>query len=169
MGVTVLRHHGDWDATSRENRALRFIESYTKEMTSNLTLPYSSTKYFSPSCTFHDTTNVTYRGAGNVKTWIQGLFSPFDKLEFTPLSCIALDESEEQGNLPKYTVIGEFDGKYWFRGDPEPILAPRAVFFTIVASETEDGFDGLQFSEVSLYWNTALVKDEKVRRSQAKA
>ncbi|KAH6692160.1 hypothetical protein DL95DRAFT_430556 [Leptodontidium sp. 2 PMI_412] len=158
MTVTVLRYHGEWDATSRENRALRFVEPYTKEMTSNLTLLYASTKYFSPSCAFHDTTNVTYRGAENITTWVRGLFS----------LCIAVGESEEQGNSPKYTVIGEFHGKYWFRGDGEPILAPRAVFFTIVASETEDGFDGLQFSELNLYWNTVLVKDEKVRRSRSR-
>jgi hypothetical protein len=112
---------------------------------------------------------VTYRGAGDIKTWMQGLFSPFDKLEFTILSCIVLDESKQQRNSPKYTVIGEFLGKHWFKEDPEPILAPRAMIFTIVASETEDGFDGLQYSEVRLYWNTALVKDEKVRRSQVKA
>lgn len=99
--------------------------------------PYSSTKYFSPSCTFQDATNVTFRGAGDIKTWMQGLFSPFDKLEFTILSCIVLDESEQQRNSPKYTVIGEFLGEHWFKEDAEPILAPRAMIFTIVASETE--------------------------------
>lgn len=80
MTVTVLRYHGEWDATSRENRALRFVEPYTKEMTSNLTLLYASTKYFSPSCAFHDTTNVTYRGAENITTWVRGLFSLFNNL-----------------------------------------------------------------------------------------
>ena len=169
MTDIVFRHHGNWDATTRESRALRFVEAYATEITSDLNLPYSSTKYFSPSSTFYDTTDVTYRGAENIKTWMLSLFSPFDKLEFTGLSSIVIDESELGGGSPKYTVIAEFLGKHWFKGDPEPILAPRAMIFTIVASETEDGFDGLQYSEVRLYWNTALVKDEKVRRSQVKA
>lgn len=42
------------------------------------------------------------------------------------------------------------------------------MIFNITASETEDGFDGLQYYSVMLYWNTSLVKDERMRRPQAK-
>jgi hypothetical protein len=99
---------------------------------------------------------------------MQRLFSPFDKLDFAVISCFSVNESDPNDKKPRYIVIGEFLGKHWFKGDPEPILAPRLMVFNIDVSETEDGFDGLQYSSVRLYWNTSLVKDERMRRTLAK-
>jgi hypothetical protein len=168
MSFPVFRHTGPWNEISRQDRGLHFVESYATEITSDLTLPYSSTKFFSPSCTFYDATDVTYKGAGDIKSWMQRLFSPFDKLEFAVISCLSINESDPRDKKPKYTVIGEFLGKHWFKGDPEPILAPRVMIFNIDVSETEDGFDGLQYSSVRLYWNASLVRDERMRRAQTK-
>ncbi|KAH7072409.1 hypothetical protein FB567DRAFT_597800 [Paraphoma chrysanthemicola] len=169
MAISVVKHTGPWDESSRQNRALRFFESYVHAVTSDFTLPFPPTRYFGPSCEFKDTTFVTYKGPENIKTWVQGLFGQFEKLEFDNIAVYSLDESESQpGKALKYTVFGDFLGKHWFKGDPEPILAPRALHVTIVESETEEGFDGLQIDEFRLYWNTALLKDERVRRLQAK-
>ncbi|KAJ5453715.1 uncharacterized protein N7458_004671 [Penicillium daleae] len=168
MSFPVFRHNGPWNETSRQDRGLRFVESYATEITSDLTLPYSPTKYFSPSCTFYDATDVTYNGADDIKSWMQRLFSPFDKLEFALIGCFSVNESDLNDKKPKYTVVAEFLGKHWFKGDPEPILAPRLMIFNIDVSETEDGFDGLQYSSVRLYWNISLVKDERARRALAK-
>jgi hypothetical protein len=166
MTARIFRHDGHWGSKTRENRALRFIEAYANEVAADLTLPYSPTRYYAPSCTFFDTTNVTYNGAIEIKSWMQRLFSPFDKVEFTGISFLVIDESDAEGNTPLYTVNAEFMANYCFKGDPEPILAPRLFVFTISRSETEDGFDGLQYVDVKLYWDTALVKDEKRRRAQ---
>jgi hypothetical protein len=168
MTAAIFRHTGHWDADTRQNRALRFVESYAEELSSDLALPFSPTKYFSPSCTFYDTSNVTYRGFREIKAWMQRLFTPFDKLDFTGLSFLVVDESG-RGLGPNYTVIAEFIGNHYFKGDPEPIVVPRLMVFTLAESETDDGFDGLQYVDVKLYWNTALVKDEKMKRDQAAA
>jgi hypothetical protein len=166
MPVTVFRHKGHWDTHTRENRALRFLESYALAVESDLSLPYPNTKYYSLPCPFFDTTNVTYTGADAIKTWMLKLFSPFDKVRLESLNFMVVDESES--GKAYYTVNAEFMAKYWLKGDPEPILAPRLFVFTVTDTETEDGFDGLQFSEVHLYWDTALVSNEAKRRAERK-
>jgi hypothetical protein len=169
MTGTIFRYNGHWGSETRQNRALRFIEAYGNDVTGDLALPYSPTKFYAPSCTFADTTNVQYHGAVAIKEWMQQLFSPFDKVEFIGLSFLVIDESNTEENCSKYTVNAEFMAYYYFKGDPEPILAPRLFVFTIADSETEDGFDNLQNVDVKLYWDTALVKDERRRRLQAAA
>lgn len=164
--ATLFKHKGNWGSETRNHRALRFIETYANELVADLSLPYSATKYYSPSCIFFDTTNVTYTGATEIKAWMQQLFSPFDKVEFEGLSFLVIDESDAQGERPYYTVNAEFMAKYYFKGDLEPVQVPRLFVFTIGKSETEDGFDGLQYVDVKLYWNTSPVKDEIKRRSQ---
>jgi hypothetical protein len=162
----IFRHNGHWDSKTREQRAPRFIEAYANDVVADLTLPYSPTKYYSPSCTFSDTTNVKYHGALQIKSWMHNLFSPFSKIEFTGLSFLVIDESDAEEKMPLYMVNAEFMTKYYFKGDPEPVLAPRLFVFTISRSEAEGGFDGLQYVDVKLYWDTALVKEEKRRREQ---
>jgi hypothetical protein len=167
MQTKVFRHEGDFDASSRANRALRFIEDYSNSIGADLTLSYPDTKYYGPHCTFFDTANVTYTGATAIKAWMKQLFAPFDKLHYEGTRFLVVDESE--GNGAKYTVVAEGMMYYWLKGDPEPILAPRIFVFSISEAETSEGFDGLQFSDVRLYWNTALVTSEAQRRAAMRA
>jgi hypothetical protein len=57
---------------------------------------------------------------------------------------------------------------YFFKGDTEPILAPRLMVFTLTDGEDPEAYDGLTFSEVYLSWNVGIVKDEAMRRAKAK-
>jgi hypothetical protein len=163
MTITIFRHKGHWDSQTHQNRALRFIESYTLAVESDLSLTYPSTKYYSPTCPFYDTTNVIYAGADAIKAWMLHLFSPFDKVHLEGMSFMVVDESEN--GKAAFTVNAEFMATYWLKGDERPIEAPRLFVFTIEDGETEDGEDGLQFSEVHLYWDTALVANEAKRRA----
>ena len=171
--AAIVEHIGPLNASSHQNRALRFVESYSTEVCQDLTLPYSSTKYFSPTCDFHDTSNVTYHGADAIKAWMQQLFSPFDKLDIPTRKAIVIEHSTSRDShtngieqSPIYTVVVEHDAHHWFKGDSEPIVVSRAMIMEISASVTDDGFDGLQFSNVRLYWNTALLVEERKRRVQ---
>ncbi|KID81742.1 hypothetical protein MGU_10915 [Metarhizium guizhouense ARSEF 977] len=164
MNAATFRHTGDWNAASRQNRALRFIESYAKEVASDIGIQYSATKYYAPSCVFFDTTNVKYNGANDIKAWMQRLFSSFDKIEFTGLTFLVIEEGIPEHDTPIYTVNAEFMAKYYVKGDPEPVSVPRLFIFTIGQSESEDGFDGLQYLDVKLYWDTSLVKEKILRR-----
>jgi hypothetical protein len=169
--AAIVHHIGPLDASSHQNRALRFVESYSTEICQDLTLPYSPTKYFSPTCDFQDTTDVTYQGADAIKAWMQQLFSPFDRLDIPTRKAIVIEHSTSKDSRndgieqsPIYTVVVEHDAYHWFKGDAEPIVVPRAMIIEISESVTDDGFDGLQFSSVRLYWNTALLVEERKRR-----
>jgi len=166
MSVTVLKHEGDWPSETNTNRGLHFLKTYSDTVLSDLTLPYSATKFYSPNSVFFNTTNKTYTGAVAIKAWMKELFSLFDKVESDPMSFMVVDESAAAGK-PKYTITAEFMWRYYFKGDPEPAVAPRLFVFEIGESESEDGFDGLQFTAVKLYWDTALVMHDRAKRQAA--
>ena len=158
MAPTIFRHKGDFDAHTRDNRALRFIEAYAHNSASDLTLSYPDTKWYSPDCVFFDTTNVTYVGAKDIKIWMLELFSPFDKVSLEALSFQVVDDSNDKGVFD-CTVHTEWMVAYYLKGDPKPIFAPRMFVFQI--QDGEGGFDGLQYVDVKLYCK--LCRPEKKR------
>ncbi|RFU26288.1 hypothetical protein B7463_g10043, partial [Scytalidium lignicola] len=164
MAAIIFKHKGDFNSQTKENRALRFVHKYIKAVTSDLSLPYPDTKFYAPSAIFYDTTNVTYTGAEAIKTWMLKLFSPFDKVELRGMSFVVIDETTETGAL--YTATVETMVKFFVKGDPEPILVPRLFVFEIRDSVSDNGFDGLQFFNVKLYWDTALLLNEIKRRRE---
>lgn len=172
--ATITRHNGTFNQLSRQNRALSFIEAYVSNIASDLTLSYPDTKWYSPTCHFFDTTNTTYIGAKAIKTWMLELFSPFDRVGVESMSSQVVDESNTSntstgGKGALFTANSELMISYYPKGDPKPILAPRMFVFVIEDAVTEEGFEGLQFTDVKLYWDTDLVKSEMKRRAVAKA
>lgn len=145
---------------------MRYIEHYVLDVGMDTKLLYPKRKYYSSECVFRNTTNVTYVGADAIHEWMLRLFAPFEKLTLEGLSFQIVDESE--GENIKYTVNAEFQMKYFLHGDPEPILAPRLFVFTIENADSSDAWDGLQFTKVLLYWDTALVMNEVKKRTAAK-
>ena len=166
MTATIFRHKGDFDEDTRKNRALRFIEAYAHNIASDLTLTYPDEKWYSPNCVFFDTTNITYIGAKAIKTWMLELFSPFDRVGLEALSFQVVDESTD--GKADYTVNAEFMIAYFLKGDPVPIFAPRIFVFVVRNTESDEGYDGLQYTDVKLYWDTDLVKSEAKRRMAMK-
>ncbi len=171
MTVTVFRHEGVFDARTKSNRALRFVHKYFSDVTGSLALSYPDTQYYSPSAKFFDTKNRTYIGAKAIKKWMLELFSPFDKLSLAGMSFFVVEEDTERegGKLERtWTVNAETMVGYYVKGDPEAILVPRLFVFVIKEGETGEGWDGLQFFDVKLYWDTALLLDEIKRRKVSK-
>jgi hypothetical protein len=166
MPASVFKHTGDFEAHTKENRALRFVHKYFAEVTSSLKLEYPDTEYYAPSAVFFDTKNVTYTGAKDIKTRMLKLFSPFDKLALTGMSFLVVDESAPGKSL--YTVNAETMVSYYVKGDPVPILVPRLFVFEIRDGENGQGWDALQFFDIKLYWDTALLVDEIEKRKAAK-
>jgi hypothetical protein len=162
MPPTIFRHSGPYNP-------LRFIEAYTNEVSASLTLSYPDTRYYSPTRNFFDTTNKTHIGATAIKAWMLKLFSPISRVDMDPTSFLVLDESQDE---QEWTVCFECMVEYFLKDDGKeggegvPILAPRIFVFTIGEEEAgTGGFDGLQFRDVKLYWDTALVSNEMKRRA----
>jgi hypothetical protein len=147
------------------------VHKYFSDVTGSLALSYPDTQYYSASAKFFDTKNRTYVGAKAIKKWMRELFSPFDRLSLVGMSFLVVEEDsvEGVGNLERtWTVIAETMVGYYIKGDPEAILVPRLFVFVIKEGESGDGWDGLQFFDVKLYWDTALLLDEIKRRKGAK-
>ncbi|TVY41473.1 hypothetical protein LSUB1_G002610 [Lachnellula subtilissima] len=162
MAATIFKHTGDFDALTKSNRALRFVHKYFAEVTSSLKLNYPDTEYYAPSAVFFDTKNVTYTGAKDIKKWMLELFSPFEKLSLTGMSFFVVDESTSGKSL--YTVNAETMVSYYVKGDPVPISVPRMFVFEIKDDEDGQGWDRLQFFDIKLYWDTALLVGDIKRR-----
>jgi len=168
MTAAVFKHTGDFDAHTKDNRALRFVHKYFTDVTSSLELEYPDNQYYAPSAVFFDTKNVTYNGAKNIKTWMLELFSPFDKLGLEGMSFLVVDESNSSTGKSLYTVNAETMVSYYVKGDPIPILVPRLFVFEIRDGEDREGWDGLQFFNIKLYWDTALLVEEIKKRKLMK-
>jgi hypothetical protein len=78
MPITVFRHHGSWEESTRKNRALKYLEDYVKEVTADFSLNYPNTKYYSTNAVFHDNAVVFYRADG-IKAMMRRVFGQFDK------------------------------------------------------------------------------------------
>jgi hypothetical protein len=163
MSITVHRHHGPWDQSTRRLRPLKYLEDYITEVTSNFRLLYPNTKYFSPSSIFHDNAAV-FHGANEIMALMKRNFGQFEKMSMEPRYLQVVDESEGEKCL--YTVIAELMVSYYIKGDSDPVLAPRLMVFTITNGLDEEAYDGLVFSEVYLSWNVGIVKDEVARRAK---
>lgn len=92
------------------------------------------------------------------------VFGQFEKIVMEPRFFQVIDESEAVAR--KYTVIAELMVSYYPKGDPEPVLAPRLMVFSIVDGVDEEAYEGLNFEEVYLGWNTGVVKEEIVKRAK---
>jgi hypothetical protein len=166
MAATVLRHNGELTTATDSNRALHFVRLYFDSVVSDLSIPNSATKFYSPTARFFNTNNVTYNGADNIKTWMQELFSPFRKISVKGMSFLVIDESTEGQEV--YTVNAETMVGYFVKGEGdmwnEPITVPRLFVFEIRKAVTEDAEIALQFVDIKLYWDTALLTKEMVKR-----
>ncbi|KUJ11030.1 uncharacterized protein LY89DRAFT_739245 [Mollisia scopiformis] len=162
MPITVHRHHGPWDQSTRKIRPLKYLEDYISEVTSDFRLLYPNTKYYSPDAIFHDNA-ATFHGANDIKAMMKLVFGKFEKASMEPRYLQVIDETE--GEKALYTVIGELMVSYYIKGDAEPVLAPRLMVFTIMNGTDSEAYDGLVFSEVYLSWNVGIVKDEVARRA----
>jgi hypothetical protein len=130
--------------------------------TCNLSDAYSV--WYSPDAVFHDTTTAVYIGGERIWTWIQGLFSPFSKIHHQGEEFCVITKPDGT-----FVVYSSFLSHFYFKGDPVPAIIPRFFVFTLGASKTEDGCDGLQIREVRLYWDTALIGAHLKRRASERA
>lgn len=82
-----------------------------------------------------------------------------------------MDESKNGEEL--YTVNAETMVGYFVKGEgemwKEPIWVPRLFVFEIRNAVSEDAEMGLQFVDIKLYWDTALLgKEITMRKSGGK-
>ncbi|GIZ44721.1 hypothetical protein CKM354_000791200 [Cercospora kikuchii] len=115
------------------------------------------TKYYSPKVLFRSETGKLFHGAEEMKTWMKDLFFSFEKIQHVPEYYMQHSYKTAEGQ--KVTKVhAQFRRLLWLKGnvgDEADVEAPVAWICEIgKADEADgDGYLGLQFKEVSLYWD----------------
>lgn len=167
---TLFTYQGSWNADTRTVPALAFVEKYALTVDAlDLTAPFSD--WYAPNSVFHNSDGITYRGGGEIWTWMKSLFSPFSALHHQVERIHAFDEETTfKGAAVSATrIILEAKTAFTVKGLPgdTPIVVPRLLQFLVGASEEDDqGTDGLQILEASVWWDSgSLQKQIQARKA----
>jgi hypothetical protein len=160
---SIQIHHGSWDAATRTNEALRFLEKYVAMVDSrNLSKPYL--EWFTPDAAFQDADGTIYEGGAAVWDFMGKLFGVADTVTHDILKVKV--ENDDNGSMVTLETITNF----MIKNVAEPHLAiPRLLEFSIGKSVADSqGTDGLQIYKLRVWWDKSSlskkIADAKAER-----
>jgi hypothetical protein len=115
----------------------------------------SGLKFYSKDVTFHNQNNAVYHGGEEMWAWMKKLFGIFDRISH---DWIQFTEIEHDDGTTQF--ITQNVRNLWIKGNDgeKPTLSIPVVMIAIVGpSGDENTPEGLDFKEVWLYWDTALL------------
>ncbi|GAQ46490.1 hypothetical protein PDE_05902 [Aspergillus niger] len=115
----------------------------------------SGLRFYSKNVIFHNQNTAQYNGGDEMRAWMKRLFEQLKGLrhDFHNLWEVRNDDGTT-------TIISQWTRNNWLpeRDTEEPTVAiPLSRISTIGPADSADALDGLQFKEVWLYWDTAML------------
>lgn len=174
MASTInLTHRGSLGPSTRFVPALAFYEKYANHVRAiDLSGPFSN--FYAPSAIFFNGDGKIYHGGNAIWEWMKDLFGPFERLEFEHEVIRVLpledDDDTEGRSKERWRILTEHVMIAFLKGElaGEGIPVRRAMSWVLGPSEEEEtGTDGLQWFEGKVWWDTAVVGREVVRRKSA--
>lgn len=169
MVASVFSQHGSWNAATRAIPALRFLEVYTKKVDAiDITGPFHN--WYAPSARFYNSNGTVYNGGQEIWSWIGGLFGPFVSVyhDNKIIRLFPASEMEAASDRDANWIMIDTETAFNMSGKlagSDPIVVPRFLMFLVGKSEVEgQGTDGLQILEAKVWWDTAVVQQEFIRR-----
>jgi hypothetical protein len=151
--MSLFAHHGPFNEYSRRSPTLKFIEEYFNQVDALDFLSVPSSTFYHPAAILHDTKGNPQSSGPRIWQCMQRLFCPFDMIHHDLVEArVVPDESG------KSVVYAHLSTHFRLRGDTEEVVAPR--FFVITVGEAAgiyEGTDGLQISDVRLFWDTGIL------------
>ncbi|KAK4496119.1 hypothetical protein PRZ48_012098 [Zasmidium cellare] len=96
-----------------------------------------------------------FHGVDAMAAWMRDLFIPFERINHVPETY--LEYGNEDGSV---TVHATFLRQFWLKGNvgEEPDSNTSVAWVAKVGkAETEDGFMGLQWKELNLFWDKTRI------------
>lgn len=144
----------------------KFFEAYGRSVDSLTFAQTSMTQWYSSKVTFRSETGKLFHGAEEMKTWMKDLFFSFEKIKHVPEYYVQYSSKNAEGK-ESMKVHAQFRRLLWLKGntgDEPDVDTPVAWVCEVGKADEgdEDGYLGLQFKDVSLYWDktktVALLK-----------
>lgn len=186
----ILTHTGPFDSRTRADPTLNFFEKYVHSIeTLNLTNQYPN--FYAPNSTFYNANGTAYVGGPAIATFIEGLFTPFNKIivnehvhRVIPFAATPALGDEGANNaqdkinseLCMYTtkcnwIFTEHDFIFFLSPPLDGPGIPVRRSMTFLAGPAQvagQGTDGLQWYEVKVWWDEVVLLNEISRRKNAK-
>lgn len=133
-----------WYNDEEKTPTQKFFEAYANAVNTRTFGEASITRWYAPSIVTRSETLKEFHGAQAMADWMRDLLIPFERINHIPETY--LEYTNPDGTV---CVHARFLRQLWLKGntsdEPEP-------------AETEDGYNGLQWKELQLFWDkTKLV------------
>lgn len=182
----LYTHTGAFTAETRRNPTLAFYEKYVTNIENiNLTTMYPD--WYALNCTFYNGDGTFYRGGPAIKTWIEGLFGPFEHIginhhshrvipyESSPIvgdegAGDAQDAVNEACGDKCSQLLTEHDMIFYLKGNISGPGIPvrRMMTWVLGPAQVEgQGTDGLQWYDGKVWWDVSVLTDEITKRQAA--
>jgi hypothetical protein len=144
-----------WDASGPETPAQQFFKKYVDTVDSYGFNHGSGLRFYSKDVIFHNQNNAQYNGGNEMWAWMKRLFGQFKSMRHDFHS---LWEVKNDGGTA--TIMSQWTRNIWLPGNntEEPTVSIPLSWISIIGpADSADALDGLNFREVWLYWDTALL------------
>lgn len=141
-----------WGGNNPKTDAMRFFEAYA-DAVENRTFGEEITKWYGDLTVYRSETGKIFYGAEEMRQWMSTLFFSFEKVDHPPEHYLELPEDDGTSK-----VYASFRRRLWLKGNTgeEPdIDTPMAWMCHIGPAKGGNGYLGLHFHDVQLYWDKA--------------
>jgi hypothetical protein len=155
--VSEIHSQAEWLNSGPRTRAQRFIRDYSMRVDRKDFDTCGGLRYYSTNVTFHNQNNAEYHGGEQAWTWMKELFAPFEKMRHDVHQLYEIDPGDGSGNV---IVEVRVTRNIWMKGntgEKPDVSVPVHLTWIIGEAETEGACEGLQFKEVWIFWDTALL------------
>jgi hypothetical protein len=144
-----------WEKDGPSTPTQRFFKQYVEAVDSKGYNIGSGLKFYSPDVTFHNQNNAVYHGGEEMWAWMKKLFGVFEQIRHDWIHFVEIERDDGTSQIYTQNVRN-----LWLLGNKseEPTVSiPVTMIAVIGKSGREETPEGLEFKEVWLYWDTALL------------
>ena len=145
----------DWHTTGPKTSVQQFIKQYVETVDSNGFNTGSGSRFYSNEVVFHNQNNAEYHGGEEMWAWMKLLFGQFRRLKHDILNVWEISNDDETSTLMLQGVRN-----IWLSGNfthTPTVSIPMSWVSRIGPADSPEAVNGLQFQEVWLYGDTALL------------
>ncbi|KAE8361669.1 hypothetical protein BDV27DRAFT_147623 [Aspergillus caelatus] len=153
-----LRHHisgADWVAKGPQSPAQEFFKNYVDTVDANGFENGSGTRFYAKDAIFHNQNNAQYHGGDEMWAFMKKLFGGFRRMRHDFINVFEIENDDSTIQLISQNVRN-----IWMPGnetDQPSVSIPMSWICQIGPADEPGTVNGLQYKEVWLYWDTALL------------
>ncbi|KAB8236522.1 hypothetical protein BDV23DRAFT_168779 [Aspergillus alliaceus] len=145
----------DWIAQGPQSPAQEFFKNYVDTVDANGFNYGSGTKFYAKDATFHNQNNAQYNGGDEMWAWMKQLFGKFRQMRHDFINVYEI--TNDDGTT---TILSQNVRHIWMPDnttDSPSVSIPLSWICRIGPADMGGTLNGLQYKEVWLYWDTALL------------